>query len=115
MGAANNRLPPASKGNSQQAQQKQAPVHSIRHGRLQGSIWQNASDNGPWYSITLTRSYQKDGKWASATSYGRDDLLALSKLVEVLYMWTVENPASKQENGNSNGHHHHNDDDPPPY
>jgi hypothetical protein len=67
---------------------KQRPVFEARMGRLKAACWQQESDQGPWFSVTLSRSY-KDGQrsWQTAHSFGRDDLLVLAKLCDQVHTW----------------------------
>src|SRR5262249_26329907 len=41
--------------------QNPPPVQRFRAGRIQASVWEHQGDNGPWFSVTFTRSY-KDGE-----------------------------------------------------
>jgi hypothetical protein len=46
------------------------PLEKIRFGRIQANIWENASDNGVYYTVTFERRYQDaDGNWKSAQSF----------------------------------------------
>jgi hypothetical protein len=70
-------------------EQKQAdkppnrPVHTIRYGTIQATIWRNIVDNGnasrPMYSVTFSRSYKEGERWKDSASFGADDLLTLAK------------------------------------
>ena len=39
---------------------KTQPIKTLRAGRIQAAIWENHSDKGPFYNVTVSRSY-KDG------------------------------------------------------
>jgi len=57
------------------------PVHRIRISRVEAAIWQNQSDNGAWYNVTLSRGYKDaNDEWKSADSFSVDDLLPLAKV-----------------------------------
>jgi len=56
-------------------------------GRIQAAIWENHSPKGPFYNVTVSRSYkEKEGEaWKSSDSFGRDDLLVLCKVLGAAY------------------------------
>jgi len=64
------------------------PAHKLRDGLLQVTIWRNTGDNGPWYSITYTRSYKNDnGDWKESDSLPADDCLPMAELNREAYAW----------------------------
>lgn len=65
-------------------QPKNKPVAKLRQGRIAADIWRNDSEQGTRFSVTFTRSYRckETGDWKTTPSYGRDDLLLLSKLAD---------------------------------
>lgn len=82
------------------------PVYETRLGRVRCSVWQNPSENGPWYSVRVTRLYKVDDEWKASPSLNRDDLLPAAKLCEEAALWIFRqqreksnelNPASQQE------------------
>lgn len=67
------------------AEKARPPVRTLRSGAvLYAKIWERQIvDRGAFYSVSFERRYKgKDGKWSTTHSFGRDDLLALSKLAE---------------------------------
>jgi hypothetical protein len=64
------------------------PIHEIRLGRIKAAIWENETDNGIRYGITLSRIY-KNGKdeWKDSTSFGRDDLPLVEKVCHMTLLW----------------------------
>jgi hypothetical protein len=67
------------------------PVHRIRISRIQASIWQNTGDNGPWYNVTLSRSYKDaNDDWKSADSFSVDDLLVVAKIANEAHTWIIQ-------------------------
>lgn len=66
-----------------------SPAHKIRIGTLQATIWRNAGENGPWYSLNLTRGYKADDGWRETDSLGFDDLLAAAKLLDLAHGWVL--------------------------
>jgi hypothetical protein len=67
--------------------QGERPAHEFRLGRVRCSIWKNESDNGPWYSVKLTRLYKTDDGWKASAGLNRDDLLPAAKLCEEAALW----------------------------
>lgn len=67
------------------------PVSKIRLGRIQASIWENASEKKTHYNVTFERRYRdSDGNWKSTHSYGFDDLLLLAKAADMAHSKIVE-------------------------
>src|SRR5207247_756850 len=84
----------------QQEALKQRPAFEVRYGRLKATVWRQESDQGPWYSTVLTRSYKDNqGTWKSSSSFGRDDLLLLAKLCDKVHTWIYQEFAKTQANG----------------
>lgn len=67
-------------------QVKTKPVAEIRLATIRAAIWRNEGRNSRWYSVTLERSY-RDGEdeFKSTTSFGRDDLLTVAKVVDLAH------------------------------
>ena len=40
---------------------KKRPVHEVRIGRVRAAIWENETENGTFFNVTLSRLY-KDGE-----------------------------------------------------
>ena len=67
---------------------KQRPAFEARYGRLKVTVWRQESDKGPWFSTVPTRSYKDNqGNWKTSSSFGRDDLLLMAKLLEQAHTW----------------------------
>ena len=66
------------------------PVHEIRLGRIRAAIWENQTDNGSRYNVTISRLYKDGDQWKDSTSYGRDDLLLLAKVADKVHTWIFE-------------------------
>ncbi|MEM1356257.1 MAG: hypothetical protein AAGH88_15385 [Planctomycetota bacterium] len=62
----------------------QPPVDKIRMGNLSAAIWQNRdAQEQPFYVCTFSRSYtDTEGNWHESSSFGRGDLLRLSRLAD---------------------------------
>lgn len=83
------------------------PVHEIRMGRIVASIWANASQKGNFYAVTVSRLYRKEPGWARSTSFGRDDLPLVGKVLSQAYIWLYAaastNLVAKTAAANANG------------
>ena len=77
----------ATKSNKQ-AQPANKPLKELRSGNIRAVVWANESENGKWYSITISRSYKTSGgEWKETNQFNRDDLLVVSKLAEFAYQF----------------------------
>ena len=70
------------------------PAHEIRLGLVRATIWANSLQSGITHNVTLSRSYQKDGKWHSTDSLGRDDLLKVAKILDLAHSWILDQRAT---------------------
>ncbi len=67
------------------------PVHRIRVSGVQASIWENRGETGPWYNVTLSRSYKDaNDEWKSADSFSGDDLLVVAKVADEAHSWIIQ-------------------------
>ena len=70
---------------------RQKPVEEIRVGRVRAAIWENETKNGARHNVTFSRLYRDDnGDWHDSTSFGRDDLLLLSKVADRAHSWIID-------------------------
>ncbi|UVT18562.1 MAG: hypothetical protein H8K03_12065 [Nitrospira sp.] len=54
------------------------PATTLRCGNIKATIWQNVSENGPFFTTTLSRPFKDhSGAWRNGTSFGLNDLEAL--------------------------------------
>ena len=87
---------------------KVKPVHEIRLGRLVAAVWRNEfdSENGGTvvrHNVTFSRLYKPEGEqWRNSSSFGRDDLLLLSKLSDQVHSFLCE--LIQEQNGSSQEH-----------
>lgn len=63
------------------------PIHEIRLGRIKAAIWENATQNGTRHNVTVSRLYKDGDEWKDSTSFGRDDLPLVSKVVDQAHSW----------------------------
>jgi hypothetical protein len=76
---------------------KQQPVHEVRLGSVKAAVWENRTDKGTRYNVTLARIYKGGDEWKSTDSFGRDDLLLLAKVIDQAHSWIFENSKSRNE------------------
>ena len=69
---------------------KQKPAHEIRLGRIKATIWENESEQGTRYNVTVTRLYKDGDDWKQTASFGREDLPLVAKVVDMAHSWTYE-------------------------
>ena len=67
--------------------EKKRPVHEVRMGRIRAAIWENPTDNGVRHNVTISRLYKDGEDWKDSTSFGREDLLLVGKVVDVAHSW----------------------------
>src|SRR5271165_3555748 len=75
--------------------QKQKPIHEVRLGTIKAAVWRNETEAGIRYNVTFSRIYKDGDDWKSTDSFGRDDLLLLSKVADLTHSWIF---AQSQEN-----------------
>ncbi len=73
------------------------PVHEVRLGSIKAAIWENQTENGTRFNVTVARIYKDGENWKSTDSFGRDDLLLLTKVIDQAHTWIFENGKSKSE------------------
>ena len=68
----------------------QQPAHEIRLGRIKATIWENVTENGKRYNVTLSRLYRDEEEWKQTTSFGRDDLPLVARVADIVHLWIYE-------------------------
>ena len=66
------------------------PVHEVRMGRVRAAIWENETQNGTRHNVTLSRLYKDGDEWKQTSSFGRDDLPLVAKVVDLAHVWIYE-------------------------
>lgn len=67
--------------------EKTRPVHEVRLGRIKAAIWENETQNGTRHNVTVSRLYKDGEEWKDSTSFGRDDLPLVAKVVDQAHSW----------------------------
>ncbi len=64
------------------------PATMLRCSHIKATIWQNAGENGPFYSATFSRTFKdRSGAWRNAASFGLHDLEALMNVALEAKEW----------------------------
>ena len=66
------------------------PIHEIRFGRIKAAIWANQVETGVKYNVTFVRIYKDGDQWKDSTSFGREDLPLLAKVVDLSHTWIYQ-------------------------
>ncbi len=67
---------------------KQKPAHEIRMGRIRATIWANLTDNREvWFNVTVSRLYKDGDRWQDSSTFRRDDLPLVSRVVNMAFVW----------------------------
>ena len=74
----------------QKEKPKVKPVHEIRLGRIKAAIWQNETQNGTMFNVTISRLWKDGTQWKDSTSFGRDDLPLVVKVADVVDTWIFQ-------------------------
>jgi hypothetical protein len=65
-------------------------VHEIRFGLIRVKIWRQQSRSGEWHHVTVAREYRDGESIRESTLFGRNDLLALAKAVDLAHTWIFQ-------------------------
>ena len=76
---------------------KDKPIHEVRLGAIKATIWRNDTESGVRYNTTFSRLYRDGEEWKSTDSFGRDDLLVLSKVADQTHSWIFEQNQEERE------------------
>ena len=74
------------------SQEKTRPVHEVRLGRIRAAIWKNTTENGSRFNVTVARLYKDGDNWKDSSSFGREDLPLVQKVLNIAHTWCYENP-----------------------
>ncbi len=71
---------------------KTPPAHELRLGRIKAVIWANETDKGVRHNTTVTRLFKdsESDAWKESSSFGRDDLPLVAKVVDLCHTWIFE-------------------------
>lgn len=60
------------------------PTHTVRCGNIKATIWQNASEKGPFFATIFSRPFRDQ---SGGTSFGLNDLEALMNVALEAKEW----------------------------
>ena len=64
------------------------PIHEIRLGTVRAAIWANENrPNDVWFAVTVSRLYKDGNGWKNSSSFRRDDLPVVAKIMDLAYVW----------------------------
>lgn len=64
------------------------PANTLRCGSINATIWENASEKGPFFATTFSRPFKdQSGAWRNGTSFGLNDLGALLTVAHEAREW----------------------------
>ena len=66
--------------------------------RVKATIWPNGTEDRPRHNGTFSRLYKDDaGEWKSTQSFGRNDLLVLTKVADLVHTRLFELPREEEQ------------------
>lgn len=66
------------------------PIHEIRLSKVKAAVWQNTTDNGVFYNVTVSRLYHDGDHWKSSDGFGRDELPLLASVANQAWQWILQ-------------------------
>jgi hypothetical protein len=76
---------------------KNNPPKEVRMGSIKATIWKNDTEAGTRHNVTFSRLYRDGASWKSTESFGRDDLLLLTKVTDEAHSWICAQQAQTQD------------------
>ena len=75
------------------------PVHEIRFGRIRAAIWENELEHGFVHRVSVNKSYKSGDEWKETSSFMRDDLPVVAKILDLCHTWIYEhgNSGTRQD------------------
>lgn len=75
---------------------KSKPVHRIRLGVIAASIFANKADGTTHFDVQINRDSEVGEQSNHTTSFGRDDLLNVSKAADLAHSWIQAQQQGKE-------------------
>lgn len=74
------------------------PVERIRTAGLEATVWENAADDGVYFTVTMQRSYRdaQSDEWKSTHVLRQKDVLTASELLRMAHERIVGRIASER-------------------
>ena len=76
----------------------QKPRKQFRLGLVVASVFDQPSENGTIFNVSITKLYRNEGdsEWSRSTSFNRDDLPLVSEVSRQAWVWIHENQQSER-------------------
>ena len=75
-------------GKTTKKSMNEKPTHEVRLGAIKAAVWRNKTEtSGTRFNVKFSRIYKDGDAWKSTESFGRDDLLLLSKVADQTHSW----------------------------
>ncbi len=85
MARTTSKMPKAPEAANESEKPANLPVFTYRHRSLKAAVWKNASEAGPFYNVTVTRSFKEGETWRESASFGYDDILVVAELLRTCH------------------------------
>ena len=59
-------------------------------GLVEIAIWRNESDAGPFYSVSVQRSFEVENEWKRTSTLTKHDLLPVAVMLQQAWSWICE-------------------------
>ena len=67
------------------------PFDVLRDGSLKATLWENEGQNGPFLSVTLSKTYEdRNGDLQDGNSFAGGELLRIAELARIAHMENLE-------------------------
>jgi hypothetical protein len=60
---------------------KNRPVYTQKKNGIEVAVWKQAHEDKPFYSVSVNRSYRKDGQWHTTNSFNLRDRAILMEFL----------------------------------
>ncbi|MEM9840249.1 MAG: hypothetical protein AAF830_13980 [Pseudomonadota bacterium] len=65
------------------------PIETLRDGNLKASVWENQGEKGPYFTVTLAKTYKDEqGSYRDTQSFTGTEILRVAELGRVAYHLT---------------------------
>jgi hypothetical protein len=71
--------------------EKNKPEHTIRVGAgVKATIWRNETAKSTYYTVTISRTFERNGQFQDTSSFDRDRLLFVAKAAHLAYDYLLK-------------------------
>ena len=79
---------------------KQTPAATLRDGATKATLWQQQSEKGVFYNVTLSRTYKDGDEYKNSSSFSGAELLRVARLAGKAYDLAQELRATASDHDN---------------